>query len=348
MKLSFIRKISAVICAAAVCLTTGCYLLPDEEEVLAPPTVKASDVSYTTVTAKKKSLEKKIVSTGTVTAERQYALAYEKQSGAIEKFYVRAGDEVKKGDVICDIDTYELNYQIEEKRLNLEKARLNVDIIYESGGTQAQIDSAYVDVQLIERELEKLKEQKEDASLRSPIDGIVSSISDVRAGDSVNPGQTIATVIDTSALYIAVQPEDLTEFDIGTALKIRINEDYYDGEVFMNPKELAKYQDEQKEDHNAVDDTGIDYQADTVYVRFTDTPPAGAVGQLADIVLVLDSVSDAIVISNNLIKKVDGETVVYVLKDGEKTAVTVEVGLETGSQSEIRSGISEGDELILK
>jgi len=83
-------------------------------------------------------------------------------------------------------------------------------------------------------------------------------------------------------------------------------------------------------------------------VRFTNTPPTEAVGQLADVVLVLDSVSDAVVISNNLIKKVDGEKVVYVLKDGEKVAVTVETGLETGSQTEIVSGISEGDELILK
>ena len=352
MKISFkgklYKKAVAFLTATAALCTSGCYLLPNEEEVLNPPTVKASDVSYTTVTAKKKDLEKKIVCTGTVTAENQYNLSYEKQSGAISKFYVRAGDTVKKDDVICDIDTYELEYQIEEKELSLKKAELNVDIIYESGGSQAQIDSAYVDVQLIQRELDKLKKQKEEASLRSPIDGIVSSLSDVRAGDSVSPGQKIATVIDTSALYIAIKPEDLTNFDVGTALSIRIDKEYYDGEVFMNPTALAEYQDEKKEDHNAVDDTGIEYEADTVYVRFTNTPPTEAVGQLADVVLVLDSVSDAVVISNNLIKKVDGEKVVYVLKDGEKVAVTVETGLETGSQTEIVSGISEGDELILK
>ncbi len=346
------QKCRRAVCCAAVCLacivSSGCYLLPDEEEVLAPPTVKASSVSYTTVTAKKKDLEKKIVATGTVTAERQYSLSYEKLSGTISKFYVRAGDSVKKGDVICDLDTYELDYQIEQTELNLKKAQLNVDMIYESGGTQAQIDSAYVDVQLIEKDLEKLNAQKEDSSLKAPIDGIVSSISSIRAGDNVSPGQEIAMVIDTSALYIAIKPDDLTKFDVGTKVQIRINENYYDGEVFMNPTALAEYQSQQQEDHNAVDDTGISYEADTVYVRFTDDPPTEAVGQLADAVLVLDSVKDAIVISNNLIKNVDGEKVVYVLKNGEKTAVTVEVGLETGSQTEIVSGINEGDELILK
>ena len=210
-----LKKLFAAAVSAIMCLSAGgCYLLPDEEEVLDAPTVKASDVTYSTVTAKKKDLEKKIVATGTVTAENQYTLSYEKQSGTVSKFYVKAGDKVKKGDVICDLDTYDLDYQIEEKQLYLEKAKLKVDIIYEGGGSQAEIDSAYVDVQLLEKELEKLQAQKEDSSLKSPIDGVVSSLSDVRAGDNVNPGQTIATVIDTSALYIAIQPDDLTQYDI--------------------------------------------------------------------------------------------------------------------------------------
>ena len=63
---------------------------------------------------------------------------------------------------------------------------------------------------------------------------------------------------------------------------------------------------------------------------------------------VLDSVKDAIVISNNLIKKVDGTKVVYVLKNGEKTAVEVETGLSTGSQTEIKSGLKEGDEIVIR
>lgn len=344
-----LKKLFAAAVSAIMCLSAGgCYLLPDEEEVLDAPTVKASDVTYSTVTAKKKDLEKKIVATSTVTAENQYTLSYEKQSGTVSKFYVKAGDKVKKGDVICDLDTYDLDYQIEEKQLYLEKAKLKVDIIYEGGGSQAEIDSAYVDVQLLEKELEKLQAQKEDSSLKSPIDGVVSSLSDVRAGDNVNPGQTIATVIDTSALYIAIQPDDLTQYDIDTEVQIRIGEDYYDGVVFMTPKKLADYQAEQKEDHNNVDDTGIDYQADTIYVRFKDTAPAEAVGQLADTILVLDSVKDAIVISNNLIKKVDGTKVVYVLKNGEKTAVEVETGLSTGSQTEIKSGLKEGDEIVIR
>ncbi|MBQ8964943.1 efflux RND transporter periplasmic adaptor subunit [Ruminococcus sp.] len=342
------RKVPCMLCAAAVMISSGCYLLPDEEEAALPPAVKASEVSYTTVTAKRKDIEKKLTATGTVTAERQYDLSYEKQNGVISEFYIRAGDHVAEGDPICEIDTTDLDDQIAEKELYLQKARLNVDMIWESGGTQAQIDSAYVDVQLIERELNKLKENKEGAVLRSPIDGVVSQLADVRAGDSVSSGQTVATVIDTSALYIAVQPDDLTKFPVDTKVQIRINKDYYDGVVFMDPPTLADYQAEVKASHDKEDKTGISYEADTIYVRFEGDIPADALGQLADVILVLDKSENAVVISNNLIKKVDGEKVVYVLKNGEKVAVPVEIGLTTGSQSEILSGVEEGDELVLK
>lgn len=49
----------AAITAAIALLSSGCYLLPDEEEILPAPTVKASEVKYTTVTAQKKDLEKR-------------------------------------------------------------------------------------------------------------------------------------------------------------------------------------------------------------------------------------------------------------------------------------------------
>lgn len=348
MTRKILRSALALSSAAAMMICSGCYLLPDEEEAAIPPAVKASDVSYTTVTAKRKDLEKKLTSTGTVTAERQYDLSYEKQSGVISEFFVRAGDTVEEGDPICEIDTSDLDDQIAEQELYLQKAKLNVDMIWEAGGTQAQVDSAYVDVQLIQRELDKLNARKEGAVLRSPINGVVSQLADVRAGDGISSGQTVATVIDTSALYIAVKPEDMTKFDIDTQVQIRINEDYYDGVVFMNPTALAEYQEEQKESHDKLDTTGISYEADTIYVRFDGDVPAEALGQLADIILVLDKVENAVVISNNLIKKVDGEQVVYLLKDGEKTAVPVEIGLSTGSQSEILSGVDEGDEIVLR
>ena len=342
-------KAAALLIAAAAALSaSGCYLLPDEEEVLAPPVVKASTVKYSTVTARRKTLEKKIIASGTVTAEKQYMLTYEKQGGTISKFYVHAGDKVKAGDPICELDTTDVDYQISEKELYKKRAELNVTIVRQGGGSQAEIDRAGVEVELIENELEKLYAKKEQAVLKAPVDGTVSQIAGVRVGDTVGTGQNIATVIDTTGFYIAVKPTDPNPFAMDTKLTIKVGDSEYDGIVFMNPQSLLDYKEKHQDDHDKEDNTGITYEADTVYVRFADNMPTNAVGQLADCILIQDKVENAIVISNNLIKTLDGQKVVYVLKDDVKTAVPVEIGLKTGSQAEIKSGLSEGDEIIIR
>lgn len=338
-------SLAAVIAAVSV---SGCYLLPDEEELLAPPVIKASEVKYSTVTVEKKDLEKKLVSSGTVTAEKQYPLFYEKQGGTVSKFYIHAGDSVKAGDPICELDTSDVDYQITEKELYKKKAELAVAIIRQRDGTQAEIDRAGVDVELLQNELDKLYEKKELAVLKSPIDGTISSIADVRVGDSVGTGSTIATVIDTSGFYIAVQPSDMSAFPMDTEVIVKIGSNEYKGVVFMTPYELQRVRDEKIDDHEKEDTTGINFNSDNIYVRFAEEVPPETVGQVADVILVQESVKDAVVISNNLIKTVDGQKIVYVLRDGEKTAVPVQIGLKTGSQSEITSGLSEGDEIVIR
>ena len=255
---------------------------------------------------------------------------------------------MKKGDKICEIDTKDIEYQIAMKELDRKRAFLYTEVLYDNGATQSEYDRAYVDVEKLDIELQKLYDQRDGAVLTAPASGTVSALADVRVGDYANPGQTIATIMQTKNLYIAIKPNDCTEFTIGRKVQIRLDEDYYEGEVFMNPDELADYMEKHNESHDKLEQGGIDYEAEMVYIRFTEDPPSDAVGQLADTILVLDTAENAICVSNNLIKTVDGEKVVYVLKDGEKTAVPVEIGLQTGSQSEITSGINEGDELVIR
>lgn len=339
----------ALLCAC-VCTASfsGCYLLPDEEEVLAAPTVKASEVTYTTVTAKRKTLEKRIINSGTVKSEQMYNVGFEDHGGTISEFYVHIGDEVKKDDKICEIDTTDIDYQIQLKELDRKRAFLNTEVLYESGCTQAEYDRAYVDVQKLDLELEQLYAQRDGSTLYAPCDGVISALADIRVGDNASSGQTIATIMQTSGLYIEIAPNDFTEFPMGQELQIRIDDVYYDGEVFMTPDELVKVKEEESDSHDKLEEGGIEFQMDKIYVRFSGETPPDAIGQLVDTIRVLDTAENAVVISNNLIKTVDGEKIVYVLKNGEKTAVPVEIGLQTGSQSEILSGINEGDEIVIR
>ena len=354
------KKIIAIL---ASCLTvctamSGCVFLPDEEEVLAAPSVAAADVTYTTITAEKRDLVKKDINTGTICSALEYNTSFKEQSGTITKINVRAGDVVKEGDIICELDTSDLDYSITEMELNLKRAKLDKKILQEQGASQAEIDRAQVDIDLLQIQMDDLYAKQDDAKLYAKVSGTISSLGEgISAGNYVEAGQTVATIIDTDDLYLAFTPSDFTLYKMDTKLSIEIDDEEYPAEVLMIPSEvIAKdYEEDEEVDYDILDKNEdevipeeIVYNLEYVYVKFSETPPENCVGNLVDAVLVIDERKDAIVISNNLIKSIDGRDIVYLYKDGKKTAQEVEIGLQTGSLSEIVSGIEEGDEVIVR
>ena len=67
-----ISKAVMLVAAATMLLSSlsGCYFLPEEEEVYDAPVVKESEVSYTTTTATKKDIVKDIKTAGTVARKK--------------------------------------------------------------------------------------------------------------------------------------------------------------------------------------------------------------------------------------------------------------------------------------
>ncbi len=336
------RFLSLLAAGCTAVMMTGCVFLPDEEEVLDPPTVKANEAKYSTYDVEKKDLVKKVMNSGTIASVHQYDMAFEEQSGVIAEIAVRPGDVVKKGDLICRLDTYDLDYSITEKELYVKRAELTKTVLQQQKATQAEIDKAQVDIDILQNELDALLEQKEAASLYATVGGTVASLGDFSTGDSVNAGAVVATIIDTKNLYLAIKPSDDTVFKMDTEVQIRVDEDYYDGKVFMTPDDFKQLTDEERKDAD------ISYESDMVYVKFTGDAPSESVGVLADVVLVLDERKDVIVIPNTLLKTVNGQTVVYLLQEDVKVEQPVEVGLQTGSESEITSGLSVGDQIVIR
>lgn len=333
IKKTFSLLLSGVI---LVSLLSGCYFLPDEEEVLEAPTVKASEVKYTTVEAKKKDIVKKLTNSGTVMSKSTSELSFEDQGGKIKKLYVKAGDMVSKGDIICELDVGDLDFEIKDKELKIQQAQLNVTITAEKGGSQSEVDNAQVTVDILKNELEALNREKNKSSLYATVGGTVSSVTEKSVGEDVSAGENIATIVDKNALYIPIEPSDLGRFKVGQAVTISYNRKDYKGEIFATPNSFPV-------------NSGITFEETKVYAQFSGNTPPNAIGNIADVTLVLDSRKNVLVVAKKLVKTVNGKRVVYVLNDkNEKEAREVEVGLETGSESEIVSGLKEGEKVIVR
>jgi len=317
---------------------TGCYFLPDEEKIIDPPSVKTSETNYSTVTAKRKDIVKRIVASGRIVSQSQHDLSFEGQ-GTIKTINVKPGDLVKKGDILCELDTGDLDYEIKEKELYIKRAELNIKLLKEQGASQTEIDKQQVEKEILEHEIITLNEEKAAMVLVAPEDGAVVSFNG-KAGDWVNNEYIIATLIDPDNVYVAVSPDNKEQFKIGTELSIKTDGELYDGIVFMTPDEMPKEGEESE--------YNIEFDKKKIYVKFKGTLPANYVNVYVDTILELEKRENVVVISNNVIKTVNGQKVVYILKDGKKVASPVEIGLQTGTQSEIISGLNEGDEIVIR
>lgn len=330
------------ICLAAVMsmsMLCGCYFLPDEEEILEAPNVKASEVKYTTIKAKKSDLIKQIIYSGKIESLNTVELSYENQGGKIKKIHVSAGDKVTDGDLICELDTGDLEFQIKDKELHIKKAQLQKKILKKNKAFQAEIDNAQVEIDILENELNQLNEQLDNSFLYADGSGTVSSVTSLSAGDEISAGETVASIVDSESLFLSIQPsqDNLTRYKMKQKLKIKYNNKYYSGKVYMIPSKIPEKSNQK-------------FEADHVYIKFTgENIPTNAIGNIADAVLILDKAENVISIPSRLVKKVNGQSIVYIInQNGEREAREVEVGLETATASEIKSGLKEGDEIVVR
>lgn len=342
--------LSATAAAVMAASLSGCYFLPEEEEYYDPPVVKASEVSYTTTTAQLKDITKQILTSGSIASGTESNARFTEYGGNIKKVYVSAGDDINEGDLIAELETYELDERIKLKELEMLREELEYEIAIEKRESETVKAKEKLDIDLMQNELDKLYEEKEASKIYAKVGGTVSFVKTLSPGDWINAGEIVATIIDITDLYIKINPgNDVSEFLLGRPITIRYDGEYYDGEIVTN---TSGRQWDETTGKALVDRAGeyiLAEESDSIKVAFKDViPDSSAVGNIADTLLILDSRKDVIVISGNLIKTVNGQKVVYLFKDNERVQTPVTVGLQSGSLVEITSGLEVGDEIIIR
>jgi len=201
--------------------------------------------------------------------------------------------------------------------------RLNAGNLVEIAAAQARVEAAQATINL--------------ARIIAPFPGIVTE-SYPLAGDQVGAGATAFRLDNLSSLYVDVEVSevDINSVSIGQAATLSfdaiLNKAYH-GEVV----EVAKV-------GNNVGGV-VNF---TVTVELTDADDLVKPGMTAAVNVVVQEEKDVLLIPNRAIRLVDAERVVYVLAEGQPTAVKVLLGSSSGIDSVLVGGdIKEGDSIIL-
>jgi len=175
------------------------------------------------------------------------------------------------------------------------------------------------------------------ASLTAPFAGTVTQANPV-VGDQVAPGTAGFRVDDLSSLLVDVQVSevDINNVEIGQTAFLSFDAilgKEYHGEVV----EVGQ-----------AGDTIQGVVSFTVTVELTDADAQVKPGMTAAVNIIVTEVNDTLLVPNRAVRLVDGERVVYVLRDGQPVPVTVTLGASSDTMSVLTSGeVKEGDLIIL-
>lgn len=207
-------------------------------------TLHSETPAYMTVKPQVRDIVKQVFATGTVEGKTQVDVGAQ-ASGQILKLHVSTGDEVKKGDLLCEIDprnqenalkSAESEVEITKAQIAAKKAEIRklksealrnqklrkTDAVsaqdYETA--QANLDIARAQLEQYEAQLKKNEVQLSDAktnlgytSITAPMDGTVYATV-VDEGQTVNASQTTPTILRLADLSEVTVKTEISEADV--------------------------------------------------------------------------------------------------------------------------------------
>ena len=220
MKKTVLRAAAIAAVLAMAGSASGCYFFPEEEKLLDPPVLKVEDVTYSTYKAVKKTIINKASATGYCVSELQQDCSFTERDGTLKTIYVRAGDTVKKGDLIAEYNTGDLEYEIRTQELKVQQAQNTY------GSSGAENDRLQLEIE--KNTLAQLQNEYDTSKLYAPCDGLVSFAERMNAGSKVQAYKVIATIIDPDKIYVKAAVNDDKKFkdfepricDLGIRLEV--------------------------------------------------------------------------------------------------------------------------------
>ena len=339
------------------------------------------EIAYITEQVKRQNVEKVVNATGEVRAIELVTVGAQ-VSGEIEKLYVSIGQNVKKGDLIAEIDS-----TTQQNEVYINKARLE--------SYNAQLNAAQVSLKVAEKQYKRMQSLKkknaasaEDlenaentyetakskvtelestiketeislstaetnlgyTKIIAPLDGTIVSV-------PVKQGQTINAAMDTPAI---VQIADLTQMEILIEISEGDISNIKPG-VKVTYSILADLNDVYETTLRSIDPgltllTNNEYtevvessEAIYYYGRLIVLNPEGKlrIGMTTQNVIYVESAENVLTVPVTAIKNNNGQKYVDVLTPKGVQQRTIITGVSDGLNVEVKQGVVEGDEIVL-
>jgi len=273
----------------------------------------------------------------TVIADEDADIAAE-TSGKITTLNIDLGTNVRKGQVIGQIDVVEAQQKLEAVELSINKLSADYErkkVLAAGDATNANaVSDAKYDLDSKKLEAAQLRTQIKHATIIAPTNGIVVEKQKI-AGEYVNTGTTIATIINTQSMKAEVNVPESQLSNIKKGQKTIITSDAYPETTFSGIVNFISPKGD--ENHN--------------YIVRIDIVNNSSVQLKSGIYINVEfqgmsTQQKMLMIQKNALAEGVKNPLVYVFKNGTVEERKLIVGLESGDYIEIKKGLSPGEMVV--
>lgn len=300
-----------------------------------PVTVRFKEVSATTV--EPKPFEYYVTTQGNIEAEDNILLSSESM-GLINQVLVKEGQQVRKGQVLAQIDNTIILRNIEALKTNLELAitvfNRQKNLWDQKIGTEVQYLQAKTNKEGLERQLDALNEQNNMTRIKSSIDGVVDEVF-VKVGENIAPGMPAVRVLNNSRLKVVANVSEAyaNKVKVGNKVTISLPDlgEELSGTVTFSGRNI--------------DPLSRTFKIEVSIKSGSDIRP----NMTAVLRVVFKTIPSAIAIPVNVVQTVNNEKVVYIAESKGKEFVArrkvIEIKGVYDNQAEV-TGLNAGEKLI--
>lgn len=324
-------------------------MLPKEQEEEVLPEINPPQISkkpeYEVTTA---NLETKVPVIGKVISLEEETLFFTLDGKNLKELYVKAGQTVKAGQVIGELDVDTLVKSLRSERLSFKKEEIAMKDTLRQRDEMDPIEFEERSIAFEERrqKLVDMEEEIAKASLTAPFSGTIVTLN-VQKGDLIKAYAPIAIVADTSKMVPAAKlsKSELEKVAVGMEVVANIsNVGTFKGKV----KQLPIKAEDQNNNNGGMGggDSKLERPEDFMIVEIKDLPSTVNRGAPLSLNIITKRTENAIVIPPSALRSIGSRTYVQVVEADGKREVDVEVGQQTPTQIEILQGLKPGQKVV--
>lgn len=261
-----------------------------------------------------------------------------KVTGIVSRVVFAEGDRVKAGDPLVELDSREIQAELEGARAERDNAKRLFDRavqLYESRSiARARVDDLQGDLTAAEARVRAAEARILDFTIRAPFAGRLG-LRRLSVGALVSPGSEITTLDDTSRIKVDFRVPELALAHLSARQSVVARSAVYPDRAF--------------EGRIATVDTRVDPVSRSIQVRTVFENPDDALrpGMFLTAELLATVRRDSVLVPEQAIV-VSGDTqYVFVVSDGQTGRRDITTGEHVGGEIEVLTGLAGGEQVVV-